>query len=175
VVRLSSWASSSDWLPTSEATLPKPASTDMPDCTQINSISSASGKAFFIEVLPPRFAVRPGGSKRLRQASSFAVILGALPEARAADARRSMRARDFAVGVLTGDVGDDQALQDDHVTLHADHTVTCVILREPSRRREACTIMSIEPMIISRMVLTKSAVRAPRRRWCARAACADSF
>jgi len=29
-----------------------------------------------------RFAVRLGGSERLRQASSFAVILGVLPEAR---------------------------------------------------------------------------------------------
>ena len=52
-----------------------------------------------------RFAVRLGGSERLRQASSFAVILGALPEARAGDARRSMRARDFAVGSL-GDMRD---------------------------------------------------------------------
>jgi hypothetical protein len=69
-----------------------------------------------------RSAVRLGGSERLRQAASFAVILGALPEARAGDARRSMHARDCAVGVLTGDVEDDQALQGDHVTLHANHS-----------------------------------------------------
>src|SRR5262245_12585343 len=68
-----------------------------------------------------RFAVSLGGSERLRQASRLAVILGALPEARPGDARRLMRAGDLAVGVLTGDVEDDQVLQGDHVPLHADH------------------------------------------------------
>src|SRR4029077_2413056 len=68
-----------------------------------------------------RFAMRLGGGERLRQAASFAVILGALPEARAGDARRSMHAGDLVVGVLTGDVENDQVLQGDHVTRHADH------------------------------------------------------
>ena len=46
----SSSASSSDWAPTSPDTFWNAASTDMPDCTQISSMSSESGKAFLIEV-----------------------------------------------------------------------------------------------------------------------------
>ena len=49
VVKLSSSASSSDWLATSLETLPKAASTDMPDCTQMSSMSSASGNAILID------------------------------------------------------------------------------------------------------------------------------
>src|SRR5689334_3830711 len=68
-----------------------------------------------------RFAVCLGGGERLRQASRFTVILGALPKAWPGDARRSVHARDLVVGVLAGDVENDQILQGDHVTLHADH------------------------------------------------------
>ena len=50
MVRLSSSASSSDWVPTSPETFWKAASIDMPDCTQISSMSRASGKAFLIDV-----------------------------------------------------------------------------------------------------------------------------
>ena len=39
-------------------------------------------------------------------------------------------------------------------------SVMCVILREPSRRREAWMMTSIEPVIISRMVLGGSAIAA---------------
>src|SRR5215813_10225716 len=68
-----------------------------------------------------RFAVCLGGGERLRQAARLTVILGALPEARPGDSRRSMHAGDLAVGVFTGDVEDDQVLQGDHVAFHADH------------------------------------------------------
>src|SRR5262249_35286126 len=51
----------------------------------------------------------------------LAVLAGALPEPRPADAGRAVPADDLAVGVLAHEVVDEDVLGDDGVTFHAHH------------------------------------------------------
>ena len=68
--------------------------------------------------LPARRALR---GRRAGQASRLAVVAGALPEVRPADAGRAMAADDAAVRVLALDVVDEDVLGGDDVALGADH------------------------------------------------------
>src|SRR5215471_11163275 len=59
--------------------------------------------------------------ERRGKALLLAVVPGALPEARAADAGRAMPADDLAVGVFAHQVVDENVLGDDGVAFHAHH------------------------------------------------------
>src|SRR5262245_33884034 len=65
--------------------------------------------------------VHLGRRQRLRQPHRLAVVLGALPEARAGDARGAMAAGELAVRILARDLVDDQVLQGHHVPFHTHH------------------------------------------------------
>src|SRR5436190_24098771 len=62
-----------------------------------------------------------GGVERNREALFLAVIAGALPEARPADAGRTMLADQVALLVLAQEVVDEQVLGDDHVAFETHH------------------------------------------------------
>src|SRR5213080_4373885 len=62
-----------------------------------------------------------GGVERGRQAMLFAVVAGTLPEARPADAGRTMAADQAAVRVLAQHLKDEHVLGDDDIAFHAHH------------------------------------------------------
>ena len=98
-----------------------------------------------------------GRIERRRQAFFLAVVACPVPEARPADAGRTMPADDLAVRILSDQIVDEEILRDDDIAFHAQTSVMWVILREPSRRRAAWTMTSTEATIISRMVRDGSA------------------
>ena len=68
-----------------------------------------------------RFLAQLGGVERGGEPLLLAVVAGALPEARPADAGRAVAADQIAVRVLADDVVDEQVLGDDDVAFHAHH------------------------------------------------------
>src|SRR3954470_19547569 len=64
---------------------------------------------------------RFGRVQRRSQPLLLAVITGAIPEARAADAGRAVMTDDVAVGVFTSHVVNEQVLGDDDIAFHAHH------------------------------------------------------
>src|SRR5712691_7485314 len=69
--------------------------------------------------LPCR-AGRLGGVERGREPLLFAVVAGALPEPRPADARRAVPADDVSLRILAHQVVDENVLGDDDVAFHPD-------------------------------------------------------
>src|SRR5688500_978692 len=62
-----------------------------------------------------------GGVKRGGEPSLLAIVAGAVPERRPADAGGAVPADDAAGRILAQHVVDEQVLRDDHVALHAEH------------------------------------------------------
>jgi hypothetical protein len=79
----------------------------------------------------------------------FTVVLGTVPEVRAANAGRAVAANDLAVGVLTLHVVDIRSWVMITSPSMPTTSVTWVMRREPSRRRAAWMITSMEPTMIS--------------------------
>src|SRR5690242_15366002 len=81
--------------------------------------------SMFIAAVPPSRAhvLRRGlgGVEGSGEPLFFAVIAGAIPEARPADAGRAVAAHDVALRVLAGHFVDEQVLRDDDVAFHAHH------------------------------------------------------
>src|SRR5689334_4001333 len=65
--------------------------------------------------------VHLGAGQRVGETLGLAVVLGALPEAWAGNARRAMAANDLAMRILARDLVDDEVLQRDDIAFHAQH------------------------------------------------------
>src|SRR6266571_263107 len=92
-----------------------------PPTATATSENRASVCIFMAVVSPRRLAGRLGGVERGRESLLFAVVARAIPELRPADAGRFVPADQVAVGILAGQLIDEQVLRDDHVAFHPRH------------------------------------------------------